>query len=76
MNKNKTRKNLISKIASKSDISKNVDSLRVYDSYKKTVEIIKKAKVSGFSVSSRFGVGSTIDFEINKYGAYSTTQKI
>ena len=76
MSKDKTQKNLICKIASKTDIFKNTDAFKIYGSYKKTVDIVKRARIYSLPSSSQSNVGSTIDFEINKYGACSTTQKI
>lgn len=72
------QKNMVSKIASKRVLDQNIAAFKTYDTYKKTADIIERAEfASGKRVSFKSDTGSTLNFEINRYGAYSTTaQKI
>jgi len=72
------QKNIVSKVASKRVLDQNAAAFRAYDTYKKTADIIERAEfASGKRVSFKSDTGSTLNFEINRYGAYSTTaQKI
>jgi hypothetical protein len=64
------------KLASKRDLSKNELSVRTYDLYKRTTEIIEIAEIaSGRRAVVKSDTGSTLAFEINKHGAYSTTSQ-
>ena len=66
--------NLVAKVASKRVMDKNSIAFEIYDSYKKAVEIIERTELaSGNGITFRSGTGSTLNFEINRYGAYSTT---
>ncbi len=69
---------MVSKIASKRVLDQNIAAFKTYDTYKKTADIIERAEfASGKRVSFKSDTGSTLNFEINRYGAYSTTaQKI
>jgi hypothetical protein len=71
----KTRKQgLIDKVASKRDLAKNVQAFQAYGDYKKAADIIERAEyASGKRVVLKAGTGSTLNFEINRHGAYSTT---
>lgn len=72
------QKNIVKKVASKRVLDQNAVALRIYDTYKKTADIIERAEfASGKKISFKSDTGSTLNFEINRYGAYSTTaQKI
>lgn len=72
---NKTpQKSLINKVASKQIIDKNASAFKAYDNYKKATDIIERADfASGKRVIFKSGTGSTLNFEINRNGAYSTT---
>ncbi len=74
MSKKTPKNKLVSKIASQRVVSKNADAFKVFDAYKKTTDIIERAEFSsGKKVAFRSDTGSTLNFEINRYGAYSTT---
>lgn len=80
MAKKISQKNLIRKIATKRILDKNTDAFKAYDTYKKTADIIERAEFAsgkGNRVAFKSDTGSTLNFEINRYGTYSTTtQKI
>ena len=78
MTKKSIHKNMISKVTSKRVLDQNVAAFRTYDIYKKTADIIERAEfASGKRAILKSDTGSTLNFEINRYGAYSTTaQKI
>ena len=69
---------MISKVAPKRVLDKNAAAFRAYDTYRKAAEIIERAEfASGKRVVFKSDTGSTINFEINRYGVLSTTtQKI
>lgn len=64
--------------ASKRVLDQNTAAFKIYESYKKTADIIERAEfASGRRITFKSDPGSTLNFEINRYGAYSTTaQKI
>lgn len=71
---NQKQKNIVSKVASKRIVDQNAVALKTYDTYKKTVDIIERAEfATGKRVSFKSDPGSTLNFEINRYGARSTT---
>jgi len=72
------QKSVISKIGPKRVLKKNAAAFRVHDTYRKAAEIIERAEfASGKRVVFKSDTGSTINFEINRYGVLSTTsQKI
>ena len=74
----KHKQNLVSKVASKRVLDQNTAAFKTYDTYKKTADIIERAEfASGKRAIFKSDTGSTLNFEINRYGAYSTTaQKI
>ncbi len=78
MTKKSYQKNIVSKVATKRVLDQNVAAFKVYDTYKKTADIIERAEfASGKRAIFKSDTGSTLNFEINRYGAYSTTaQKI
>lgn len=74
MSKKTPQKNLINKIASKRVLEKNAPAFEAYGTYKKAADIIERAEfASGKRVVFKAGTGSTLNFEINRHGAYSTT---
>lgn len=74
MTKKSNQKNLINKIASKRVLDQNTVAFEAYDTYRKTADIIGRVELaSGKRVSYKSGTGSTLNFEINHYGACSTT---
>ncbi len=78
MNKKPNQKSIVNKVASKRTLDQNIAAFKTYDAYKKTADIIERVEfASGKRVSSKSDTGSTLNFEINRYGARSTTaQKI
>lgn len=73
-----SQKSMINKVASRRVLNKNGVAFKTYDTYKKTIDIIERAEfASGKRAIFKSDIGSTLNFEINRYGAYSTTaQKI
>jgi len=78
MTKKSNQKNMVSKVATRRVLDQNAAAFKVYDTYKKTADIIERAEfASGKRATFKSDTGSTLNFEINRYGAYSTTaQKI
>ena len=78
MTKKSNQKSIVNKVASKRVLDQNAAAFKIYDTYKKTADIIERAEfASGKRAIFKSDTGSTINFEINRYGAYSTTaQKI
>ena len=78
MTKKSNQKNMVSRVATKRVLDQNAAAFKVYDTYKKTADIIERAEfASGKRAIFKSDTGSTLNFEINRYGAYSTTaQKI
>ena len=78
MTKKSYQKSIVNKVASKRVLDQNAAAFKVYDIYKKTADIIERAEfASGKRAIFKSDTGSTLNFEINRYGAYSTTaQKI
>ena len=78
MTKKSNQKSIVNKVASKRVLDQNAVAFKVYDIYKKTADIIERAEfASGKRAIFKSDTGSTLNFEINRYGAYSTTaQKI
>ena len=78
MSKKSNQKNMVSKVATRRVLDQNAAAFKVYDTYKKTADIIERAEfASGKRATFKSDTGSTLNFEINRYGAYSTTaQKI
>ena len=67
-------KSLVSKVASKGVLKENTRAFEAYGNYKKAADIIERAEyASGKRVIFKAGTGSTLNFEINRHGAYSTT---
>jgi hypothetical protein len=68
------QKALVSKITSKRVLKRNADSFKAYDGYKRAVELVERAEVAvGRRVVFKSDTGSTLNFEINPHGAWSTT---
>lgn len=78
MTKKSHQKSIVNNIASKRVLDQNTAAFKIYDTYKKTADIIERAGfASGKRATFKSDTGSTLNFEINRYGAYSTTaQKI
>ena len=52
----------------------NADAFKYYDNYKKATDIIERVEFTlGRRVIFKSDTGSTLNFEINRHGAYSTT---
>lgn len=74
MTKKPYQKSMVSKVAPKRVLDQNATAFKVYDTYKKAADIIERAEfASGKRVVFKSDTGSTLNFEINRYGAYSTT---
>jgi hypothetical protein len=70
--------NIIKTIAPKKVLDSNKIALKSYKCYQKTTDLIERTNyVLGKKPTFKAGNGSTINFEVNPYGALSTTaQKI
>lgn len=65
---------MVGKLAPQQVLDANTVAFKSYDDYKKTADIIERAEfASGKRVTYRSPTGSTLNFEINSHGAYSTT---
>ena len=74
MSKKPSQRSLINRIASKRILEKNIPAFEAYGNYRKAADIIERAEfAAGKRVTFKAGTGSTLNFEINRYGAYSTT---
>lgn len=74
MSKKAPQKSIIGKVASKSVVKKNAPAFESYGNYRKAADIIERADfASGKRVVFKSDTGSTLNFEINRHGAYSTT---
>lgn len=73
--KNKTeQKSIVSKLVSKRVLDANTVALKFYGTYKKAADIIERTEfASGKRATFKSDTGSTLNFEINRHGAYSTT---
>ncbi len=70
----KTPKTILKKVVSERTVAKNAAAFRVYDTYKKAADVIDRAELaSGKRLTFRSDAGSTLNFEVNRNGAYSTT---
>lgn len=78
MTKKSYQKSMVSRVAPKRVLDQNAAAFKAYDTYKKAADIIERAEfASGKRVVFKLDTGSTLNFEINRYGVYSTTtQKI
>ena len=78
MIKKSNQKSMVNKVATKRVLGQNAAAFKTYDTYKKTADIIERAEfASGKRAIFKSDTGSTLNFEINRYGTYSTTaQKI
>lgn len=71
---NKTSQKLISKVASKKVLKQNAEALKFYGYYKETSDLIDRADIAlGRKPAFKSATGSTLNFEINRYGVASTT---
>lgn len=74
MSKKAPQKSIIGKVASKSVVRKNASAFELYGNYRKAADIIERADfASGKRVVFKSGTGSTLNFDIDRHGAYSTT---
>ncbi len=74
MSKKAPQKSIIGKVVTKSVVEKNAPAFEAYGDYRKAADIIERADfASGKRVVFKSGTGSTLNFEINRHGAYSTT---
>ncbi len=74
MTKKSHQKSIVNKVASKRVLDQNTAAFKTYDTYKKTADIIERAEfASEKRATFKSNTGSTLNFEINRYGAYSTT---
>lgn len=74
MSRKSPQNKLVGKVAPRRVLQKNAPAFEVYRTYKKTADIIERAEfASGKRVTYKAGTGSTLNFEINRHGAYSTT---
>lgn len=70
----KISQKLISKVASKKVLKQNAEALKSYDDYKKTADLIDRADIAlGKKLAYKAANGSTLNFDIEAYGTYSTT---
>jgi hypothetical protein len=68
---------ILNKTVPKRVLDKNTEALKSYSEYRKVSEIIDRAEsASGRRLIVKSQVGSTRNFELNRNGATSTTQKI
>jgi hypothetical protein len=74
MEKKLQKKSSMSKVAPKSVLDKNAGAFENYDTYKKAADIIEQTDIAaGKRVVFKSETGSTLNFEINRYGISSTT---
>ncbi len=68
------KKNIFGMVTSSRTLKKNTPAFEAYGTYKKAADIIERAEsAAGRRVIFKSGTGSTLNFEINRHGAYSTT---
>lgn len=69
-----SKSKLISKIASKKVLKQNSEALKSYDDYKKTADILDRVDIAlGKKLTFKTFSNSTLNFEIETHGNYSTT---
>ncbi len=77
MTKKSNQKNIANKIVSKRTLDQNITAFKTYDTYKNRRYYGACGVCIRQKISFKSNTGSTLNFEINRYGAYSTTtQKI
>jgi len=70
----KISQKLLSRVASKKVLKQNAEALKSYGYYKETSDLIDRADIAlGRKPAFKSATGSTLNFEINKYGVASTT---
>ncbi|MBI1975856.1 MAG: hypothetical protein HYS59_02590 [Candidatus Vogelbacteria bacterium] len=70
----KTPQKLINKVASKKVLKQNEEAIKSYDYYKETTDLIDRADIAlGRKPSFKTATGSTLNFDIEAHGTYSTT---
>ena len=76
MAKKAQQKSMANKVAPKPILNQNTVAFKIYDAYRKATNIIERAEVAaGKRIIFRSDTGSTLNFEINRYGVSSTTAK-
>ena len=76
MAKKSQKKSMTNRVAPKHVLNQNTVAFKIYDAYRKATNIIERAEVaSGKRIIFKSDTGSTINFEINRYGVSSTTAK-
>jgi len=65
---------LITKVASKKVLKQNGEAITSYDRYKETTDLIDRADIAlGRKLAYKAATGSTLNFDIEAHGTYSTT---
>lgn len=65
---------LVSKAIPKKILGQNTESLKSYDDYKKTADLIERVDVAmGRKLAYKAITDSTLNFNIKAHGIYSTT---
>ncbi|OGN08410.1 MAG: hypothetical protein A2750_02555 [Candidatus Yanofskybacteria bacterium RIFCSPHIGHO2_01_FULL_45_42] len=65
---------LITKVASKKVLKQNEEAIKSYDRYKETTDLIDRADIAlGRKLAYKSATGSTLNFDIEAHGIYSTT---
>jgi hypothetical protein len=73
-NKQQPNKKILEHVVSRRVLDANTVALKSYGSYRKAADIIDRAEfASGKKATFRSDTGSTLNFELNRHGAYSTT---
>ena len=71
---NKPAPKIISRVASKKVLKQNAEALKSYRFYKETSDLLDRADIAlGRKTAFKAATGSTLNFEIEAYGTYSTT---
>ncbi len=70
----KSEPKLITRVAPKKVLEQNVEALKSYEHYKQMSDIIDRANIAlGRKPAFVAGTGSTLNFEVDRYGVASTT---
>ena len=71
---NKSPQKILSKVASKKVLKQNTEALKSYGFYKETTDLLDRADIAlGRKPAFKSATGSTLNFEIEAHGTYSTT---
>jgi len=72
--KKRMAQKLISRVASKRVLDRNAKALKSYGFYRKTADLIDRVDVAtGKKPTFKEAAGSTLHFDIEAHGTYSTT---